>query len=425
LQFKTIYNYLYYNIQTIMALSITNTLPLPAPENKSNATRTFVVGDGSPYQTITAAITAINAAIALAPGGHYVIELRPGVYDETFTLPPYTDLHGSCTTGCFIQPTGQTNVVIALPITSITENCISNITISASNNAAFHAIWRPSTANIGTIYIRHCNIMYSSMTALAVDTFGSLIEVNRNTTCIIEDCKLTISTMEGVGYLGTYTGINAAGGVALTPGNADVTIRRSQISIEATGADIGLGAIMGIRTTDSAKLTVQNCLIKTSGAVTHTTVAGIYNTTSAEQSLGYTISGTTFIGRGSVKAAGYYYGVYYASTALAPGALRISTCCFSAVIGTGNGTLIWTNVANADNIITGCSLDITAAINALLTDNDLGAGTIQCFMSGTSRYPTGALHTACFLTIDGSETETADGATLSLTVVDGLVTERP
>jgi len=238
------------------------TLPTARVPGQPNS-RVLQVGTGCTYTTIGAAITAANTLTRTATS-QVVLEIWPGTYTETITLPTWTSVLGR-TDGIVgdVQITNATNAsTITLPTLTApatSAHFIKNIRVTnTSDTNGTSPINQPTGTGTATIYIDNCHVV-KTMTAASSTHAYTLINLgSTNASCVY---GITNSIIQGFDFAGTVTltlrGVNVGGGTCWFK-----NVINSINLTAATTAAVGLGFVA------SSQLTtfhVDGCTIRATG----------------------------------------------------------------------------------------------------------------------------------------------------------------
>jgi hypothetical protein len=381
----------------------TNTLPLPAPENKSNSNYTLVVGTASPYTTIAAACVA---ATALNPtfASPVTIEIRAGTYNEAIVLPAYTNLVGVDGRQAVqvVAPVDTSCVTIANSVSSYT---IDGISFSASASALDGMTSMINLTNgADSLIVKNCRFTYTHVSNVAATTQAcQCINVHAATDTIIDNCEFVITgVIDAVDAAANDSAITTTGGT-LFVSRCDILVNTDSIG----------GNIYGIWTWGGTTMTVTDCRITLDGSVDAHEVAtgnGIYISDDGGED--YNIITNTKI---HVYASTNNYAIYRNSPVEDPGAippvppsgpLLVSGCVL--IVSTNNTVVVCINPADVGyNVVSGSALYATGG--AIITNGRL----FGCINANTGAIlaPTG---------VDGISADIA--SVTSCDTVGGIVT---
>lgn len=228
------------------------TLPTAREPGQPNS-RVLQVGAGCTYTTIGAAITAATALTRTATN-QVVIEVWPGTYTETITLPTWTGLLGR-TDGIIgdVQITNATNAsTITLPTLTApatSANFIKNIRITnTSGTTATVPITQPTGTGASTVYVTNCHIIKTMTASLVARTFNL---INLSSTSANSVYGIVNNIIQGFDFAGavstTMRGIQFVAGTMWVSDNI-ISVSVTNSTTAATAAAISLPAGVGSST---------------------------------------------------------------------------------------------------------------------------------------------------------------------------------
>jgi hypothetical protein len=376
----------------------TNALPLPNPENKSNALNTLVVGPASPYTTIAAACLAA-AAMTPTEANPAVIEVRPGDYSESFILPPYTNIYGSnCGAGgndaaagaipsqygaVFISMPPANNYIIQLPAVE-SVNAISNLRLSAQpmgKTNGFALINIPAD-NEGRVTIENCRflqiqdaaVLTSQITISAIANYST-----KSNQVVVESCSISMLAWDNGLPLGpTYTDISAIesyGGIIVV-NNCQITITQDATAAAAIGGHL-YGIYLRGAVASTASITATTITID--GLDTNVACMGIASDAAIAMAVRFDVLGCQLNITGSdTSTMGIFYGVNAATggPTLYSCGNQITTVGFA---GSNNYGISLQTAGTA--VIVGTTFDCTTGASVRDFSEDAGALIHSCVSS--------------------------------------------